>query len=1090
MIKFLHTADIHADKKRKENIIKLLDIFIKEVDKKQIDAVLISGDFWHHAVVNNTPFAQINEKMAALIKKVPVYMIYGTPHHEVANSLEVFKLLGANVADSPTLWTFEKNGEKVDILGIPEPRKSLLLGKNAEETSLNVDNYYNNAFDIKPDNPLVVMFHGEISGAKYPNGKDAISDTRLSAGKLKHLNPIYAACGHIHIPQDIGVYHYSGSPVPIDFGELHKPSYNLVKINKGVASFEKIYLPFAQNRVVDCNLKTFNSVCEMNLKGLNVKVNLTLTPEERKAFNHAAETKRALQTGAENIKICVKTQSVDAVRSKEIAKTTSVKEKLKIWADLNQVQLTDDVLNKAEELQNNMLIQYNFPSHSFELISLSLRGAKGIKGREEIFVDFSKYDEGILAVVGPNGSGKSTLIEFASPYPQLLTRSGSLRSHFYLKDSHRIIIYRDENKRLYRLSIRLAAHIDNGLVKYYAETSDDNGETWQSVKDCDGNLDTYKTYVEETFGSLSVYLRTAFFTRGKIKVRENGHEIADIASATKGERIELLSQLFGTDNLSVLHDMTKGCIKELEKKMELYEGCEDQVKELEEQTERQKINSQRLKNELKAVEGSLIKIENEIKETKVKEEEFNKRFSKSGNLIQMKSDSENHLIELQEHLTKLKDHKKRNDFYRLNKDSIIEYKKVFEESRPMANEIMQLSSELSKQTDIVLSLTDKCNKIKELYETENRKLSSADDRIKRAQEDTFEIGDTCPTCGAKLSEKKKKDLLKAFDHVYAEIESLIDWKKQQEVITKKAKADYNDFKNKLNKATEKRKELQAAYDDKDGAYKVTQAFLDIHNDFAAYTDYVEVSNLESDINRISKEITSTKEFLDSLSGLDFVDYKAQLEKLEIKRKENEESRLKISVDLATIQSTLTQSEETLEIAKQKIDEMKVISKDLADYYVLEKAFANSGIQSLELEAAIPEVATLTNTILQSSYGDKFQVAFSTLRQGKTKIVDDFCIDVTNTESGWTTPIELLSAGEKIWVIQSLYFAFSIIRMQRTGFNFQVRFIDESDGELDGERKLEYIKMVESAHISGHSRLTVLITHSQELKEILPQTLQM
>ena len=1085
MIKFIHTADIHADKKRKNDVIQLLDILIKDVDEKEIDGVLIAGDFWHHAVVNNTPFAQINEKMSELIKKVEVYMCYGTPHHEVANSLEVFELLGAHVADTPTLWTFTKGEEKVDILAIPEPRKSLLLGKTAEETEKNIGEYFDLAANVKPKNPLVVMFHGEVTGAKYPNGKEAVSDTKLSAKRLEKLNPLYVACGHIHIPQDINNFHYSGSPIPLDFGELHKPSYNLVTVDNGKCEFEKVLLPFPQNRVVDCTLKTFAAVSKMNLKGYNVKICLTLTPEERKNFNTLEQTKLAQESsGAEHIKLAIKTESIDAVRSKEIVKTTSIKEKLEIWAKLNEIKLSDNILKKAEDIQNNMLIQYTFPSHSFELISLSLRGAKGIKNKEEIFVDFSKYDDGILAVIGPNGSGKSTLIEFASPYPCLLTRSGTLRSHFYLKDSHRIIIYRDENGKLYRLSTFLAAHIESGLVKYYAETSDDNGETWQTVKDCDGNLDTYKTYVEETFGSLSVYLRTAFFTRGKVK------GISDIASATKGERIELLSELFGTENLTTMHEMTKEQIKALLSRLEMYSGCEEQVTDLEEQIERQKNNEARLSRELEEITEELGGIENDIKETREREQEFAKQYSKGRNLIQTKTDAENRFVDLQEHLSNLKEHKKQNDYYKMYKDKIAEYKKIYEESRPMYKEILSINDKLNKQSELVLSLTEECNDLKSQYETEERKLSSADDRIRQAKEGTFEIGDTCPTCGAKLSEKKRKDLLKALDHVNSEIESLQDWKEHLVVIVKDAKKKYTDCKNKLKKADDKRKELKSLYDEKNGLYVSTQAYLDLNEEYADYTDYVEVSNLEVDIKRTEKDLKLTEDFLNSLSGIDVVDFKAELEELENKRKETEDLRLRTSVDLATTQGIIKQSEEALEEAKKKVIEAQDINKDLLDYGVLEKAFANSGIQSLELEAAIPEIATLTNSILQSSYGDKFQVAFSTLRQGKTKVVDDFCIDVSNSETGWTTPIELLSAGEKIWVIQSLYFAFSIIRMQRTGFNFQVRFLDESDGELDGEKKIEYVNMVKSTHSLGHARLSVLITHSQELKEILPQTLQM
>ena len=1088
MIKLIHTADIHAKKSRAKDVIRLIDTIIEDVDKENFDAVLFTGDFWDCAVVNNSAFAEIIAKMAILISKIKVYMIYGTPHHEIANSLEVFKQLGAFVADKPTVWSIcnhrdMKPSEKIDILGIPEPRKSLLLGKNADETKENVTNYLKDALALPHENPLLIMWHGEVSGAKYQNGKEATSDSRLNNTMVKDAMAVL--CGHIHLPQEVGKFNYCGSPIPVNFGELHKPSYNIVTIDNGECKIEKKFLPFSQNRVIDCDSLTFKGLSTLNFKGLNVKINLTLSPEERKIFKVNEESKKIKElTNADGIKIVIKTENVSVVRSMEIAKTTSNAEKLKIWAKLNNVELTDSILTKAEQIQDDLLIKYNFPSHSFELVSLSLRGAKGIRSTDEININFSDYEDGILAVIGANGSGKSTLLEFASPYPCLLTRSGALRSHFYLKDSHRIITYKDENGKLYKLSTFLAAHIETGAVKYFAETSSDNGETWQSVKDCDGNLDTYKTYVEETFGSLAVYLRTAFFTRGKVK------GISDIASATKGERIELLSQLYGTDNLSAMHDIVKSKMKDIEKDMELYSGSEEQIKEVKEQLERQTTNLKRLQNDLSDTEASLSEVEKEISENKAKEEEYNKQCGKAGNLLQAKTDNENRYIELTEHLSNLKDHKKKNDFYLANKSKIDEYKSEYQRYLPMDKEIKDLSEKLRTKTDEVLELTNQTNSARSQLDAEERKLASADERIQTAKENTFEIGDCCPTCGAKLSDKKKKDLQKAQEHIDNEIQSLIEWKDVQKGIVKEAKEKYSKLKQQLDTADKKKKELLETFNEKDAVYKTLQAYLDINDEYADYIEYVPVTNLEGDIEKVSASIKTVEDFLESVSGLDFIDYKTIIEDLEAKRKELEDDRLKTSVDIATLQSNIKNTEETLNLLSEKADKLKSLSKEYADFNILEKAYANGGIQALELEAAIPEIASLTNSILTTSYGDKFQVSFATLRQGKEKLVDDFCINVTNTETGETVPIEILSAGEKIWVIQSLYFAFSIIRMQRTGFSFRVRFIDESDGELDSEKRLEYINMIKSTHEAANSRLTVLVTHSQELKDIITQNIQM
>ena len=170
-----------------------------------------------------------------------------------------------------------------------------------------------------------------------------------------------------------------------------------------------------------------------------------------------------------------------------------------------------------------------------------------------------------------------------------------------------------------------------------------------------------------------------------------------------------------------------------------------------------------------------------------------------------------------------------------------------------------------------------------------------------------------------------------------------------------------------------------------------------------------------------------------------------------------------------------------------MDKLKV---EYNEYSILEKAFSNSGIQALELEAAVPDIANLTNVILQEGLGDKFSVTFNTLRQGKEKIIDDFSIDVTNHETGWIIPLDQLSEGEKIWVMQSLYFAFSIIRMNRTQFSFAVRFLDESDGALFADRRVQYLNMIQSVHTTGKARLTIMVTHSQEVKDIIEQKINL
>jgi exonuclease SbcC len=74
--------------------------------------------------------------------------------------------------------------------------------------------------------------------------------------------------------------------------------------------------------------------------------------------------------------------------------------------------------------------------------SLKLRGAIGIwkgLGLDEIEIDFTVFEPGLVTITGKNGNGKSTILENLHPFRTMVSRSGSLESHFYLKDSHRIL---------------------------------------------------------------------------------------------------------------------------------------------------------------------------------------------------------------------------------------------------------------------------------------------------------------------------------------------------------------------------------------------------------------------------------------------------------------------------------------------------------------------------------------------------------------------------------------------------------------------------------------------------------------------------
>lgn len=1083
MVKFLFVADIHANKERYKSVVKLLHQIQETITEQKIDYCLIGGDFWDSVISNtkNSGFVDVVKEMNELCKITNVIAITGTPFHEPDGSMFFLEALGGKVIISPTLLTLKEN---VKLLCIPEPRRSNFISNSVQESTSKMIKSLDEACNNQAD---IIMYHGEFSGGLLDNGVFAKSEVQLSKSMIAKTNAQLTLCGHLHLPQEpVPNVFYVGSPIPKNASETHKGSFIVFDFDNGkVKNLKRVNTNFPTWKTMDCTLSEFEKLSNFNFSNVNLKIKLSLTKDEKKFFNLKENQKKLKEaTNANSVSINVIAKNDISVRSTEIIKSNSLQDKLEIYSKINGFKLTSEIIEKAKNIEDNMLIKYISPSHSFELISISLRGCKCIKDKKEVNIDFSKCSDGVVLLIGENGSGKSSLAENCLPFPCMLTRSGALRSFFYLKDSHRIVVYKDENDRYYKFTIQIAGHIDNGFIRYFVETSDDKGITWQSVQGVDGSLDSYKKYVEEQFGSLELYLRTAFFTTEKTK------GISDIASATKTERITLLSELLNFDSISEMHNIVKDKMKVLEKDIIKFDNLDETKKSCENELLEKKENEKVLKLNLEDVDSKSKKLEESIKETRKKQSEYNQLYSKFKNAVALKQECQNRVNSLRTHLDNLQNHKVQNDFFKFHKEQIQEYKKQFENAKPILNELNELSKKQKIISDKLLETSELFNDAKNLYENEKRKYDNINSRIKDKEQEILNVSDNCPTCGAKLSERKKKEIFKLNDNIQNEIVALKEFCTRQKDIISSAKKEATSLQKKVDNLKAENSKLTEEYDTLDANYLATKLYLSKNSELEDFVNYIEVYNLETDIENISKELIAAEDMLNTLDSVDCIDFDKQLEDLENQKKLNEELKLQISMDLASVQTQIRQLEETLEcISEQKLQKEK-LQKEYTEFSFLEKAYSNTGIQALELEAVAPDIANITNTILQESYGDKFSISFRTLKEGKSKIMEDFSIEVTNHETGWTIPIEQLSKGEKVWITQALYYAFSLIRMQKTNFSFRVRFVDESDGGLDSEHRLHYLKMIQSAHKAGDARLTVMITHSQEIKDIIQQTIQL
>ena len=166
----------------------------------------------------------------------------------------------------------------------------------------------------------------------------------------------------------------------------------------------------------------------------------------------------------------------------------------------------------------------------------------------------------------------------------------------------------------------------------------------------------------------------------------------------------------------------------------------------------------------------------------------------------------------------------------------------------------------------------------------------------------------------------------------------------------------------------------------------------------------------------------------------------------------------------------------------------------AGWLFLERACGPDGVQALELDAMGPGIAGVANRLLQAAYGTRFQVDFQTVRLGgsgsRRRQIEDFLIRVLDLESGSEQLLETLSGGEAVWVKRAITDAFGIVRDRGTGLRFLTVFQDEADGALDPEARLAFFRMLRAAHRESGRVHTLVITHSEEAQEMIPQRIQL
>ena len=245
MVRFLHTSDWHLGKTLKgHNRLseqgEVLDEIVGLAREHDVDAVLVAGDIYDSAA----PSAEaqrllVRTLLAVRDLGVPVVAIAG--NHDHAATFDAYRPLmsevGIHLIGTPGTVeiTARSTGEAAVVAALPFVHQRYVVRAAELVANTPVANSMSYAQRIqemlqalantfRPDAVNIMMAHLTVTGSAFGGGERAaqsIFEYQVPASAFP-AEAHYVALGHLHRRQSIEAacpMHYSGSPIPIDFGE-------------------------------------------------------------------------------------------------------------------------------------------------------------------------------------------------------------------------------------------------------------------------------------------------------------------------------------------------------------------------------------------------------------------------------------------------------------------------------------------------------------------------------------------------------------------------------------------------------------------------------------------------------------------------------------------------------------------------------------------------------------------------------------------------------------------------------------------------------------------------------------------------------
>jgi exonuclease SbcC len=770
--------------------------------------------------------------------------------------------------------------------------------------------------------------------------------------------------------------------------------------------------------------------------------------------------------------------------------------------------------------------------------SLRLKGFLGIKaglGVDDITLDLSNLPAGIVVLSGPNGSGKSTIIDSLTPYRLMPYRAGATYSpaafSYYEQcygDALKDFEFEIEGQ-LYRSLIVIDVDARKQEAYLYRKDSED----WVAMPGIDGKLNSYDRAVEDLVGSPQLFFTSIFRC-------QNARALADYG---KGDIKALFVELLNIDHLKLISEKARRIKQELAGRAEtlLFErkrlsdsiGTKpEKVKEVDESKETIALAVQRI--DTLTAEAAVIQDEiNECDATLIVYLKAQQEQAALKKLAQGKLDKANEVRQQRDRrireykgkeLALVDKREKANALVaalpglRKKMEERSELEETARHQREIIEEIEDrhnaLLADLSLLTTHQTTIAEKEKALQGIRMKRDFAIKQAERNLEEAKKSAARL-DTVP-CSLDMAQQCRfvADAVKAREAIpelkeslasaqttdsgdsvlISEIEELRTLLSDQEPV----RADVARVKNQLNDARINLRRIDAS------AMALAQSA-----DALARAELAEVSL--PDIAQQLADLAAEKEA--ALAGLTTQIMDIESEASDMLARANslpsnqdaKRRRTALAADLERIQKEIEatalherRARETLGAAQEAVRQVEkaedqlstvmasitYLNNEISQYATLEKAFGDNGIVALTIDDAGPQISSLANQLLQV-FGGRFTVRIDTQAskangKGEKEV---FQITIIDGETNETKNILKLSGGERVWCEAALTKAICLYNSLSSGRRFDTLFVDEADGPLDSQKKVEFWQMKKKVLELGGYRSEITITQTPGLMSL-------